>query len=140
MITVINKSTGEVTELYDDTPEDICNSWRAISEQIKALEAARDKLKPRVETLLDAGGRYEIGDYRFVQSVVQRQTYDKTTMRSLLDADLYDEMLVPDKTKVDAWLKEMVERGAGELSTELRNNMVAIGKPYSIIRLERMKR
>src|SRR5262245_49038384 len=119
MITVVNKLTGEVLELPDDDADDIKNAWLMLSETIKMLERAKDKLKPKVSDLLDARGTYDFGDYMFRQSSIQRTNYDKSVMRRVLDADLFDELLTPDKGKIDNYLKENLDKLEPGISHEL---------------------
>lgn len=138
MITFLNKFTGEIHELSDNTPDEIRDAWLALSETIKACERAKDKLKPKVEALLNEHGLYDYGDYKFRQTTVQRQNYDKSVMRDLLDADTFDVLMIPDKTKVDQYLKDNLE-SLGDTSTKLRSSMIALGEPYSVIRLEKVK-
>ncbi len=136
MISFVNKWTGEVHELPDDTPEKIKDSWLALSETIKACERAKDKLKPKVEELLDGGNTYDFEDYLFRRVSVQRQNYDKSVMREYLDSDMLDVLLIPDKTAVDRYLMENLEE-LGEVSTALRTTMIPVGLPYTSTRLEK---
>lgn len=136
MVQVVNKLTGEIIDIKDNSPEAIKQSWLLLSETIKALERAKDKLKPKVQAILEPAGTYDFGDYVFRQSVVQRQNYDKATMRKVLDADTFDLLLVPDKTRIDTYLKENIDN-LGEAGATLRNSMVAVGEPYTMIRLEK---
>ena len=136
---MVNKLTGEVMELPVNSPVDIKDSWLLVSESIKALERAKDKLKPFVAGMLDENGQYDYGDYIFKHTTVQRQTYAKGVMREVLDADMFDLFLSPDKTKIDAWLKENVATSGG-IGTALRNSMIPMGNPYSVLRLEKVKR
>ena len=137
-IQFLNKWTGEIHELPANTPDEIKDAWLALTETIKACERAKDKLKPLVSDMLDDRGQYGFTDYVFRQSVVQRQTYDKSVMREVLDPDTFDVLLIPDKTAVDSYLKENVEN-LGEVGTKLRQSMVPIGQPYTTIRLEKLK-
>ena len=137
MITAVDVLTGEVLEFADETPEDIKNSWLMISKQIQALERAKDKLKPKVAELLDEFGKYEFEDYMFRQMTVQRRNYDKAVMREALDEDTLDLFLVPDKPRVDQYIKEHLEE-LGEVSTLLRKTMVTVGNPYTTVRLEKV--
>lgn len=139
MITVVNKITGEIYELEDSTPEDIKESWLSLSETIKACERAKEKLKPKVSQLLNDKRLYDFGDYQFRESVVQRQNYDKSVMKETLDPDVLDILLIPDKPRIDTYLKENIE-SLGEVSTKLRKSMISIGNPYTVIRLEKTKR
>lgn len=138
MITVINKITGELYELADDSPDSIKDSWLLISETIKALERAKDKLKPKVADIVDAAGLCVLGDYQFRQSIIQRKNYDKTVMRQVLDEDTLDLFLVPDKSALDEYLKENIDT-LGSIGTELRNTMLPIGLPYTTVKLEKLR-
>lgn len=138
MIQVVNKLTGELYELTDETPEQIKDAWLMLSETIKAMERAKDKLKPKVADMLDSKGTYDFGQYMFRQSSIQRQTYDKAVMREVLDADLFDTLLMPDKTAIDTYLKENLET-TGEAGSKLRQTMIPVGQPYTTIRLEKVK-
>jgi len=135
---VVNKLTGEIYEIKDNTPTAIKDSWLLLSETIKACERAKDKLKLKIDEMLDDKGQYDYGDYLFRQFSVQRMSYDKSVMREVLDADLFDTLLVPDKTAIDTYLKENIDT-TGDVGTTLRKTMVAVGKPYSTLRLERVK-
>lgn len=136
MITVVNKLTGEVLELPDNSPVEIKDAWLMLSETIKMLERAKDKLKPKVAELIEANGTYDVGDYVFRQTAIQRTNYDAAVMREQLDPDVFEVLMVPNKPLVDQFLKEnMVE--LGEVSTLLRASMVPVGQPYTTIRLEK---
>lgn len=137
MIQVVNTLTGEVEEFNDSTPEQIVESWKLISNQIKALERAKEKLKAKVPAILDSKDSYEYKGYRFKLSHIQRFNYDKQVMREVFDQDLLETLLKPDKTLVDNYLKENLEE-LGDKSSILRNNMIEEGKPYQVIRLEKV--
>jgi hypothetical protein len=139
MINVVNTLTGEILELPDNTPVQIKDAWLMLSETIKMLERAKDKLKPKVADMLEANGTYDFGDYMFRQSAIQRTNYDKAVMRQNLDADTFDLLLVPDKPRIDNYLKENLEN-LGDVGTILRSTMVAVGEPYTTIRLEKIKK
>ena len=139
MIKVVNTLTGEVEEFLDDTPKDILNSWKLISNQIKALERAKEKLKKKVPAIVDNNGNFEHSGYRFHISTVQRFNYDKAIMREVFDEDLLDTLLVPNKTLVDTYIKDNLE-DLGENSTYLRKNMVEQGLSYQVIKLEKTER
>lgn len=141
MLTITNKITGEVYDLPDDTPQGLKDSWLLLTNTIKAMEQAREKLKPKVINILNERGQYDFGDYVFKQVSVQRRTYDKAIMRRVLDQDLYDLMLKPDKKLIDEYLKDNLEVPAvGQISTELRATMLDDGEPYNKLYLEKAKR
>lgn len=138
MIQVMNYKTGEVAEYAASSPDEIMSSWLEISETIKLYEAAKDQLKKLVPEIVNDKGVYENGDYMFRYSSIQRYSYDKSVMRELLDPDVFDVLTEPSKTKVDKYLKDNLD-DLGEATTALRESMVAVGKPYSVVKLERIK-
>ena len=137
MIQSLNKLTGEVYEFAAGTAEEMIASWSTINETIKALERAKDQLKPLVENIVNYKGVYEGDNYRFRISSVQRFNYDKATMRQVFDEDLLDTFLEPHKPSVDAYIKENLEE-LGESSTLLRESMIEVGKAYQVIKLEKI--
>lgn len=137
MIKSVNKLTGEEYDFAADTAEEMIASWSTINETIKALEKAKDQLKPLVEDIVNYKGVYEGDNYRFRISSVQRVNYDKAVMRQVFDEDLLDTFLEPHKPSIDAYIKENLE-DLGENSTLLRETMVDVGKPYQVIKLEKL--
>lgn len=137
MIQVVNKLTGEVYELDDHTSVAIRDSWLLLSETIKACERAKEKLKPKVDKIMAEQSVLPIGEYQFRRSVIERKNYDKSVMRKVLDADTFDLLLVPDKPRIDTFLKENLET-LGDASTKLRQSMVSVGNPYTTLRLEKL--
>ena len=138
VVTVVNKLTGEVLELSVSTPVEIKDAWLMLGETMKALERAKDKLKPLVSELVESN-QADFGDYIFKIIPIQRMTYDKSMLRHVLDEDTFDLMMIPDKAAVDRYLKENLDQ-LGEDSTKLRTSMVPTGAPYTTIRLEKQKR
>jgi hypothetical protein len=140
MITATNKATGELIELPTDTPEQIVSAWRIAQEYVKAATDLKEQLKKLVPEMLGGKTTSEpIGDFMFRVSNIQRRTYDKSVMRQVFDADTFDLLLKPDKPMVDKYLKEHLE-DLGELSSKLRDSMIDEGKPYEVIKLERLTR
>lgn len=136
-VTATNKATGEVIELPVNNPTEIVEAWRIAQEYDKASTAIKDQLKKLVPTFISERGTSEvINGFQFRMNTIQRMTYDKTVMRRLLDADTFDLMLKPDKPTIDKYLKENLP----DISTELRNSMIEDGKPYQVIKLERLDR
>lgn len=135
----IVKLTGEEIELEPKTEAEIFEAWRMCSEYIKAYTTLKDKLKPLVEQLISERGTSEPHDgYMFRMSHVQRMNYDKSVLRDVItDEDAFDMLLAVDKTAVDSYLKENLE-ALGEASTALRQSMVPVGKPYTVIKLEKL--
>ena len=64
-------------------------------------------------------------------------TYDKSVVRQVLDEDVFDLMTKIDKTKLDNYIKDNLSE-LGDISTELRASLIPDGKPYQVIRLERL--
>lgn len=139
-ITATNKATGEVVELDANTPEEIVTAWTIAQEYDKTAIALKDQLKKLVPAIVGNNGLSEqYGVYQFRVSSIQRMNYDKAVMREVLDEDTLDLFLKPDKPALDKYLKENLEV-VGEGSTLLRNSMVADGKPYQVIKLEKVQR
>lgn len=133
------KSTGEVIEFDPKSPEEIVETWRLVSEYIAAYEKIKDELKKLVPDFVDERGTYEHGDHMFRVMSVQRKNYDKAALRQVFeDQDLLDTLLQPDKAAIDRYIKEHLDE-LGEASTTLRQAMVDVGKPYQVIKLERIK-
>ena len=135
-----NKFTGELVELPADTPEQIITAWRVAQELERQAKQLKDQLKKVVPSLIgDRGVSDEVDGYMFRSTTIQKYNYSRAALRELLDADTYDLMMKPNKTAIDTYLKENLEE-LGEKSTLLRNSMEAEGKPYEVIKLERVKR
>lgn len=135
MIKTTNKATGEVIEMPAKTLDDLVEAWQIAGEYIKTGERLRDQLKKTVPNFVsDRGTSDESGGRMFRVYTVQRSNYDKAVMRRVMDNDLFDTLLKPDKTAVDTYLKENLP----EWSSELRDTMIEEGKPYEVIKLERV--
>ena len=140
MITATNKHTGEVIILLADTPERLVEAWQIAQEYAKTAEALKDQLKRIVPKFVENGSTSDpINGFMFRISNVQRMNYDKAKLREVLDEDTYDLLVKPDKPMIDKYLKENLE-SLGSASTELRQAMIPEGKPYEVIKLERLDR
>lgn len=138
MITATNKHTGEVVNLPTDTLEQIVEAWRVAQEYAKTAESLKDQLKQLVPKYVDDVSE-PINGFMFRVSNVQRMNYDKSKLREVFDEDTLDLMLKPDKPAIDRYLKENLEQ-IGDGSTILRKSMLPEGKPYTVIKLERLER
>jgi hypothetical protein len=140
MVTATNKHTGEVVELPTDTPEDVVLGWQIAQEYAKTADTLKAQLKELVPGIVGERTTSDpINGFMFRISSIQRRTYDKSIMRQVLDEDTFDQLLKPDKTLVDKFLADNLET-LGEASTRLRETMVEDGKPYQVIKLERLER
>lgn len=138
LIKAVNKATGEVIELSAGTQEEIVTAWNIAREYEKAATALKDQLKKLVPEIVNTNGTSDdINGYMFRVSFVQRYDYDKAVMRQVLDEDVFDLLLKPDKSAVDKYLKENID-DLGDVSVRLRNSMVESGKPYQVIKLEKL--
>ena len=61
MIQFTNKWSGEIYELPDKTPENIRDSWLALKQTVQSCQRAQDKLKLKVDKLIEKD-TYQIGD------------------------------------------------------------------------------
>lgn len=139
-IQAVNRATGEVIDLPANTPEEIVQAWNIAKEYEKAATALKDQLKKLVPNLVNERGvSDEVNGYVFRVSNVQRKTYDKAVLRQQLDEDTFDLFMKPDKTAIDKYLRENLE-DLGEASTIIRNSMIDDGKPYQVIKLEKVIR
>ncbi len=139
-ISAVNKATGEIIKLDANTPEQIVSAWRVAQEYVKTAEALKDQLKRLVPSLVTEKGTSEpIGNFQFRISNVQRMNYDKAIMRNVFDEDTFDLLLTPDKPMIDKYIKEHLDE-LGDNSTKLRENMIELGRPYQIIKLEKLGR
>lgn len=139
MITATNKHTGEVVELPTDNYEQVIQAWQIAQEYAKVADQLKNQLKKEVPKFVENGNTsLPVNGFMFRISNVQRMNYDKAVLRRNLDEDVLDLLLEPSKPKVDAYLKEHLEE-LGSASTEIRNAMVEVGRPYEVIKLERVK-
>lgn len=137
-ISATHKTTGETVEYDVNNITDMVNAWRLASEYEKLATSLKEQMKKILPTFLDESGKSEeVDGYRFTSLSVQRKNYDKSIMRQVLDEDIFDLLLIPDKTKIDAYIKENLEE-LGDISTRLRETMVEVGRSYSVTKLERL--
>lgn len=133
-----NKITGEMIELPANTPKELVSAWQTAQEYAKTADSLKDQLKKIVPNFVENGNTSEpINGFMFRISNIQRKNYDKSKLREVLDADLYDVLVKPDKSAIDKYLKENLE-SLGDVSTQLRESMVDEGRPYEVIKLERL--
>ena len=137
-VSTTNKITGEVVDMPADNLEQIMTAWQLAQQLEKMAKDLKDQLKPKVERYAETGASEDINNLRFKIISTQRYNYDKAIMRQVLDEDVFDILIKPDKTAVDNYLKENLEQ-LGDISTELRKTMVEVGKPYQVIKLEKLK-
>lgn len=139
IVKAINQATGEVMEVEAGSLVELVSAWNQVSETEKACKRLKDQLKKLVSQYVDSKGTSDLQDgFMFRVSNVQRMTYDKAVLREQLDEDTVDLLLKPDKTAVDAYLKENLS-DLGEASTVIRKSMIPDGSPYTVIKLERIK-
>lgn len=131
---IIDKLTGLMYET--DTDEQVIESMILVNDQLKSLDYVKKQLRDLIIER-DLSGK-EHNDRLVRVSSVQRMSYDKSLLRELLDEDTYDVLVKPDKTAVDTYIKENLEQ-LGEISTQLRKNMIPEGNPYTIVKIERLQ-
>ena len=132
---ITNELTGEVLEFKTDTAEDVLNSYLELSKYIKTLEQAKKKLQnlAKERDLVD----FEHNGYAFRLIQRQSKTYDLYQMQQVFDEDLFVEMVKPDKTKIDRYIRENLE-DLGEQASQLRQSMIEAGKYSEYIKLEKI--
>lgn len=131
------KSTGEIIELDISTPEKVLEAYRLTNEQLEAYDNLKKQLQVLAAEIKDADPNFEHDGYTFRVYSTQRQQYDKAALREVFDEDTLDLFLEPAKGKIDKYLAAHLDE-LGDGSTKLRETMVPIGKPYSVVRLERL--
>jgi hypothetical protein len=140
MIKTVNRETGEVIELTASTFDEVLAAWQVAKEYERVGNDLKDQLKKLVPKFVDDNGKSKVKNgYMFRLSNVQRMTYDKAVLREVFDADELDLLLKPDKKAVDNYIKDHLEE-LGEKSTLIRSAMVADGKAYEVIKLEKVER
>lgn len=138
MIKATNKETGEVIELATGTPEELVTAWKMAQEYEKISEKLKDQLKKIVPVIIKDDGRSEeVNGYVFKSITVQRMQYNKAILRQVLDEDMFDLFMEPQKTAIDDYIEENLDT-LGELSTKLRKSMEPKGAPFQIIKLEKL--
>lgn len=137
MIKASNKVTGEVIELETNNLEQTITAWEVSQGYEKLAKDLKDQLKKIVPGYVgDKGVSDEARKSMFRISHVQRMTYDKAVVRSVLDEDVFDLVTKIDKSKLDTYIKENLAE-LGDASTEMRNAMIPDGNAYEVIKLER---
>lgn len=137
-ISATHKTTGELVEFDVTNLTELVSAWRTVQEYEKLATNLKDQLKKLLPQYIKEDGKSdEIDGYRFTTVLVQKKNYDKAVLRQVLDEDLLDLFLKPDKTKIDNYIKEHLDE-LGENSGLLRDTMIEDGKPYSITRLEKL--
>lgn len=140
-ISATNHFSGEVIELDAETYEQIVEAWQIAQEYAKVAERLKDQLKQLVPKFVDdiTGVSEPVNGYIFRVSNIQRTNYDKAIMRQVFDEDTLDLLLEPNKPAIDKYLREHLE-DIGNGSTLLRKSMLPVGKPYAVIKLEKVSR
>lgn len=137
-VEITNKVTGEIVTVDTTSYNSIVEAWREAQELERMGKLIKDNLKDAVRDLANHKGLTEEKEgYHFRVTQVQRYQYDKATMRSVLEEDIFDLMLKPDKKLVDTYIKENLEI-LGDTAKMLRDGMIPDGKAYEVIKLERL--
>lgn len=143
MISATNKYTGEVFELDVKTVDEAMAAWRTAQEYERMAKELKDKLKPFVRDNANENGDVETNDYRFTVRSIQRYAYDKDKVKKLInDKDTFELFTKIDSKALNNWLKENVDNGTLKrgLGKEIREAVEPEGKPYEVIKLEKMVR
>jgi hypothetical protein len=137
-IKAVNKFTGEVFELPVNNLTEVFEAWRQAQELTRIAKQLQDQAKKYLPKYIENSGMSErVSGYAFRHSVIQRQTYDKSMLRQVFDEDVMDLMLVPDKKFIDNYIKENLMELPPEVG-DLRRNMVNVGQPYEVYKLEKV--
>lgn len=130
---ITDKLTGLMYEV--ETQDQLVESMELIKKQIKALKEAEAQIR---DLVLDIDWNGYENQGRVVRvSHVQRMEYDKATLRVLLDEDVFDVLTKVDKTAVDKYIRDNLD-DLGDIATKLRDSMMPSGKPYAVVKLEKI--
>lgn len=127
-INVVNKATGEIFTFPTDNDANIAMSYHNISQTIKALERAKDKIKIMALDALGDDDQREVGAFKWKRTTSEYRQYDMTTLRAVLDEDLFATVVSPNKSMIDGLIAEGVKTPDSaaitpEMGAELRRNM-----------------
>ena len=136
-VSATNKLTGEVYEVTTKTPEDILMALREIRETISAWERIKKDVQQLAYEIVDEAGRFEHDGWIIKTTSVQRMNYTKAALREVFDEDEIDLFLEPRKSAIDSYIKDHLAE-LGDKSTQLRQSMVPVGKPYGMVKVERV--
>ncbi len=134
------ESTGEVLDFEYGTPEQLISSYKLVNDYIEAYEALKKKLQARAIEVIDNegfNGSIERNGYILRSYTTQRRNYDAAVLRSIFDEDEMALFMEPAKGRIDRYIRDHLAE-LGITSTVLRDTMVPAGKPYSVVRLERL--
>ena len=142
-ITVVSKATGEIFEFLADTDMELAQSYDQIRELQSALERAKTKIKTQILQRMEASSddSIDLGSYKWKKQIKHYLTYDIEVMKKLLPRDVYDGLVVPNKVKVDEFLKENVKTEVvpNGVAQELRATMYPNKTPSVAVLLEKVK-
>lgn len=134
MIKVVNTITAEVFEFKTDTTEQIVEAYNQAAKLEQAAKRAKQKIRDLiVERNLDGEST---PDYEIKIIHTQKQDYDLSIMREVLDDDQFNTFIKPDKTALDKFIKENIET-IPEVKT-LRDSMIDVGTPYITVRVDKI--
>lgn len=147
-VTVVNKLTGEIYDFDWADEESQAEAYANLSETITALERAKKKIREIVVADMDkrqldhnkvGGGRFE-----WHKVISRYYNYDLRIMRNVLDEDLFNQIIKPNKTLIDKFLKESVadpEHAVipADAGQALRDHMTEERPPSVALKLERSK-
>ena len=132
---IVDKLTGLVYEV--ETDEEVIESMILVNDQLKALDGVKKQLR---DIMLERDLSGMEHNNRLVRiSSIQRKSFDKSIMREVFDDDLYETLTKPDNTAIKKYIKENLET-MGEASTLLTKGMIPDGKPYTVVKIEKVTR
>lgn len=137
-VTATIESTGEVLELACNTPEQCIDSLLLVNSALEAYELLKNKLKKHVETLIETP-TYQHAGHLLRISNIQRTIYDPFVLRQVFDEDTLATFMEQKKGRIDKYIKEHLPE-LGDNSTTLRNSLLPVGKPFKVIKLEKLER
>lgn len=133
-VTAINTYSGEVVAFKTATELDLVRSYKHINEFIKALTKAKDEIKALVMDSME-DDEYQVGRYIWQKQTRRYFNYDLSAMRRLLDEDLVNTLVKPDKALISKHLKDL----DADTAKELEASMVEERPPSTALVLTQVK-
>lgn len=141
-VEVVNKYSGEIYTFHWENEVEQAQAYKQLGETIDALVRAKNKIRDDILKNID-GQRQIVGAFEWSVQVRRYMNYDLTVMRNVLDEDYYNQLVKPDKIKIDLAIKETIfdpEKGNMTLDATqaLRDSMIEERLPSTALRLDKI--
>jgi len=131
---VTNKKTGEVRTIEWSNPQEMKAAYISLSEEIKTLEWAKQRVSEAMDRFLGDQEMYDFGDgYELKRISRASKRYPKEVVGEYLDADQLDLVTEVSGTKLKSLIKQLAEENQLQPGTwkaiESRAE-ITMSKPY----------